>query len=431
MPSFKAALIGIIVCCCFFVPALACIWDSDTLEMERQRFPTVLEIVTGKFLRHSIEFYQWRILDRTKKLATNPDKLEFYDDLAVAYSKTGQQSKAIETILQKDKIKPDVYETYSNLGTFQFFNGQIEESIPTIEKAIKINPDAHFGREIYQKLLFEYMLSVRKDGVIPSPLDSSDRHGHGSPQGYAKFVMQHRGPSDTGKAIDQDAEIRKAIKGVLGMMTFANHEAPILLEALGDLLLVNIQAGSSYRENGDAKLLAARAYLKASNVSTGEAAKKAYRTMAQSALSMQVSNVPGQYEMTLALLESQFKREQSESDRWYAKVRASELDWIAKGENPELNFAKTYYKNPEVGVEAREEKTATVESANSAASLDKKPPASPPASRTLGLALVVLCLSASTILSVYLARKAGQRSSNRNPRRPNSRAKASGGTASS
>jgi len=35
--------------------AWACLWDSDTLQMERLRFPGVLEIITGKFVRHSQE----------------------------------------------------------------------------------------------------------------------------------------------------------------------------------------------------------------------------------------------------------------------------------------------------------------------------------------------------------------------------------------
>ena len=33
--------------------APACLWDRDTRAMERQRFPSVLEVITGKFLRHS------------------------------------------------------------------------------------------------------------------------------------------------------------------------------------------------------------------------------------------------------------------------------------------------------------------------------------------------------------------------------------------
>ena len=33
--------------------AFGCLWDYDTLLQERSRFPDTLEIITGKFLRHS------------------------------------------------------------------------------------------------------------------------------------------------------------------------------------------------------------------------------------------------------------------------------------------------------------------------------------------------------------------------------------------
>jgi tetratricopeptide (TPR) repeat protein len=184
MRKLLSPVLGIAICANIVVPALACLWDYDTLQMENQRFPEALELITGKFLRHSPEFYQWRIADRQKKLEREPQKLEYYDDLAVAYEKTGDHKKAIETILKKDKIKPDQYETSANLGTFYIFDGQLEKSVPCIEQAIAINPDAHFGREVYQKILVEYMLSKMKDGKLTLPLRSAeyepeDVHGPG------------------------------------------------------------------------------------------------------------------------------------------------------------------------------------------------------------------------------------------------------------
>ncbi|MCH1440611.1 MAG: hypothetical protein L7W43_13205, partial [Rubripirellula sp.] len=50
----------------------ACLWDRDTLVMERQRFPTALELITGKFLRHSADFYRWRVDDRRKRIEAEP-----------------------------------------------------------------------------------------------------------------------------------------------------------------------------------------------------------------------------------------------------------------------------------------------------------------------------------------------------------------------
>src|SRR5262245_47727113 len=87
-------------------PSDACLWDLDTLLMERQRFPSALELITGKFLRHSEAFYRWRIQDRLPRITADPGKLALYDDLAVAYEKTGDQGNAIAIMLIKERIQP-------------------------------------------------------------------------------------------------------------------------------------------------------------------------------------------------------------------------------------------------------------------------------------------------------------------------------------
>lgn len=144
---------GLLALALLSVPAaaLACLWDSETLKQERSRCPNALELITGKFLRHSPMFYEWRIKDRQKKLKNDPKNVSYYDDIAVSYEKLGQHDKAIETILAKEEIQPGLYETYSNLGTFYILAGDFEKGLPYIDKALAINPDAHFGREKYQK----------------------------------------------------------------------------------------------------------------------------------------------------------------------------------------------------------------------------------------------------------------------------------------
>ena len=52
-------------------------------------FPSVHELITGKFLQHSQEFYYWRVKDRTEKIQLYPDSLSLYDDLAWALNKVG------------------------------------------------------------------------------------------------------------------------------------------------------------------------------------------------------------------------------------------------------------------------------------------------------------------------------------------------------
>ena len=334
-------ILGFTVCAIIIIPAFACLWDFDTLRMETQRFPDALELITGKFLRHSPEFYQWRIIDRIKKLETDPQNLAYYDDLAVAYEKTGDHQKAIETILKKDKIKPDQYETLANLGTFYIFDNQLEKSVRCIERAIAINPDAHFGREVYQKLLVQYALSRRKDGKIPLPLSEHQR-------GYLSFDNNGFWNFLCGSAefkhvtgADIPDEHKRAVKGVLGMMKFASFDSPLLLEALGDLLLSQF---ATY----DAKQLAARAYLKASYEVKDEVARKAYRKMAEEAISLKKKE--DESKLTLNELEPEFAAELKEAESWYANVRSDEIQWINAGLNPEEQFTAKYYTEPRTTV---------------------------------------------------------------------------------
>ncbi len=321
--------------------ALACLWDYDTLKQERARFPTTLELITGKFLRHSKEFYEWRIQDRLTKLKADPSNLGYRDDLAVAYEKTGRHAEAVETILAKEKTKPGEYETYSNLGTFHILAGDFEAGLPYIDKALAINPDAHFGRERYQKWLVEYALERKRQGKIEFPLQGRPAAPVPAvPPGAGAFhaFLEQR----LGRGQLSVEEVQKAAKGVLGMMRFANHDNPLLLEALGDLLLHS-------EPHVDAKLLAARCYLKASYEVQDEAARQAYRALAERALHMQTVGPFGTSQLTLADLESEFKAELADADRWYAELKEREIGWIRDGKDADAEFDRLYAEEPVLG----------------------------------------------------------------------------------
>ena len=302
--------------------ALACNWDYDTLKMERARFPGTLELVTGKFLRHSPEFYRWRIDNRLKRLEADPANLALLDDLAVAYDKTGRHDLAIETAQRADALRPNRYETAANLGTFHFHAGRLREGLPHIGRALAVNSDAHFGREKYQKLLAEYVLE-RDKGTPPAlPLCEVGAEGQAT-HTFADFV----GTGD-------DAA---AIRGVLGMMKFGRHDSPVLLEALASLLT----RGES-NPSGDAKRLAARAYLKASYGVDDENARRQYRQLATRSLEMQLSG-----SNTIEQVEADFRAELADAEAWYADLRQRELGWIAAGTDPEAEFDKLYDAEPE------------------------------------------------------------------------------------
>ncbi|MBI5367954.1 MAG: hypothetical protein HZA54_13015 [Planctomycetes bacterium] len=336
-------------------PLAACFWDYDTLIMEQQRFPTALELITGKFLRHSPEFYAWRIQDRLRKLAADPDNLALLDDLAVAYEKSGDHAKAIDTALLQEKLAPDRYETLANLGTFRLHAGEFVPGRAAIQRAIEINPQAHFGREIYQALLVQYVLQRRPDGQLTLPLDPEERwtgreallagssgSGNQLPNqetrraGFGFFVLTERKVDWRGPGVG--AEIAAATKGVLGIMRFGSHDHPVLHEVLGDLLLTDIMS--------DAKQLAARAYLRASYAAKDESVVAVYRKLASRSLSgfrSQLAHTSDPRAMSLQEVETAFKVELADAEAWYARVRVDELTWIRDGKDPEREFATKYY----------------------------------------------------------------------------------------
>lgn len=367
---------------CLLLPAVgvACLWDYDTLKMERERFPDTLELITGKFLRHSPEFYRWRIADRLQRLEADPNNVRLLDDLAVAYDKVGEHDKAIATAERTERIQPGRYETAANLGTFLFHAGRLKDGLPHIDLALAINPNAHFGREKYQKLLVEYVLERRTmrsrwDIRFPVPLadcrlfdlDADDlRREPGVlyvkvENSFCEFIRPSNpdielaetklakmvpvlDPETAANLLSLQVTIRQtakeektaaAIKGVLGMIKFGNHRSPVLLEALGSLL-----GDESNGIEFDAKNLACRAFLKASYEVPEGPSRVAYRAMAKRALSMQWSV------NFLKEVETEFKAELADAKQWYEAVREKELAAIREGRNPEAEFDKLYEPEP-------------------------------------------------------------------------------------
>src|SRR5262249_24657815 len=109
-----------------------------------------------------------------------PEYWALLDDLAVGLSRLRKHEEAIELMRKKLKEQQDLgftgadlYSTYANWGTFlilwQIQEGfadkdkakeRISESIRLIHKAIEVKPDSHFGREIWQAVLEEYILAI-------------------------------------------------------------------------------------------------------------------------------------------------------------------------------------------------------------------------------------------------------------------------------
>lgn len=206
----------------------ACLWDSDTLASESARFPNVAAMMAGNFARHSKEFHAWRANDRLKLVEAKTAKASDYDDLAVSQHKMGDHKAAIATMMLKEKLMPGIYETYSNLGTFYIYTGELSEALVFINRALEINANAHFGREKYQKWLVLWILETRELGQAAETPISPENLMTRIPRGFASFVARKESPTKNGSPTLEYAQQSAAIRGVTGMMFFADFDNPIL-----------------------------------------------------------------------------------------------------------------------------------------------------------------------------------------------------------
>ena len=314
--------------------AHACLWDSDTLQQERSRFPSTLELIVGNFLRHSPEFYRWRVQQRQAALAAGDRRPEHYDDLGVAQDKLGNSLSAIDWMNRKEDLFPGRYETYANLGTFHIHAGNLKTGAEWIRKALELNPDAHFGREKHQLLLVEFLLEG-------SPDAKEDTSGI-APMGFARFLAQRKASQQTPAGepsaealasppewlpLDEE-ESQAAIQGIQGMMRFGHYDSPVLLEALGDLL------AEPQDQQRDACLLAARAYLRAAEKS--EQRREVLKKKAASVLEMHEG-------IELSTVQSELALEVEQAKQWFEGLAEQEKQWIADPNlDPEIEFNKLY-----------------------------------------------------------------------------------------
>ena len=348
MPARRPAGLVLLALLAGAPAAPACLWDADTLWQERRELPGVLELIVGKFPRHTDAFYEWRVQDRRKRLALHDSGVEeldaetragLYDDLAVALDKLGRRDEALAALSNKEVRVPGVgeYETAANRGTVLVHAGRLEEGLEEIDRALELNPDAHFGRERVQKLLVEYLVEKRGDaGETPLPLDpaTDPRWSGDGPDGppFAAY-LEARGVSP-----------EDGLAGVRGMLRFGGHRNPALLEALGDLLLAarRPDAGGNLASivSAPARLLAARAYLAAArSLPDDRDAAADYRARAASAL--RAARADGE-DVTVDDVAAALDREFAETGAWFEKLAEDERLWITKSPDPDRRFRQKY-----------------------------------------------------------------------------------------
>jgi tetratricopeptide (TPR) repeat protein len=194
-------------------PAFACLWDYDTIKEESLGDKEVAQVVKGELRKHSTEFYAAKVTYTRAIVEAGNAKQERYDDYAVALAKTGKLDEAIAVLADKDKKFPGEYTTEANLGTFLAMKGDTAGALDHLAKAVAINPDAHFGREIVQIQLLEYVQKLAADPTL-----DTKQTFLGSPIGEDVLITRTKRNRKVSKAIDTQ------VKGIVGLIRFGDGD---------------------------------------------------------------------------------------------------------------------------------------------------------------------------------------------------------------
>lgn len=299
-------------------PAVACLWDRDTVRDEERGLPGMKELVAGKWERHSRLYYEDRVRRMTRRIADSPADLAAYDDLAVAYEKLDDRDAAIATMLRKEGVKPGLYTTYANLGTFYLHKGELDQGIEYIRKALAINPNAHFGREEYQLRLAEFY----RDAKANPNLLQTDNFLHVDFEQRVSLGSLMRGNE---QPIEDLGLKPNVFDGVAGMIRFGTGTSAELYYVLGELLGSRGQRHAAYASFRRAVEL---------NHPRAVAIRERMRSVAR--------RVEGHKDWDDELI----TRERAEADAWVAAYQSFETDLIHAGKDPDdpANFRPFYDK---------------------------------------------------------------------------------------
>lgn len=163
--------------------AAACLWDRDTLRVEADGLPGVMEAAVGRFEREPAVYYEARLARAMGDIEKDAGDWRSWDDAIVALDKLDRCDEAVEMARQHvtnlaaagaEPSDDDRYRAQANLGTVlahRWIKARVAAEsgavIPTddlvaardaIAAAIEINPEAHFGREDWQRVALDWLI---------------------------------------------------------------------------------------------------------------------------------------------------------------------------------------------------------------------------------------------------------------------------------
>jgi tetratricopeptide (TPR) repeat protein len=326
----------------FGLPLLsyACYWDRDTIETEIRSIEgqNVIDAMIGYFERYPPLYYEMRLARVTSQLESDTHDLAAFDDAGVACDRLERFDDAIAWMARKkmilDRLPADDsdaqthrYRYHANLGTFIVHRwskkganrdaiGEVIEARNEIAKAIEINPDAHFGREKYQLMAMDWIISPPKmpeSGDLPNIL------------GWNK--------GDVGPEVDP-SEARKAVEGLTGLIRLGNAwESVDVFNALNVAMQHN-RAGFEPEFKHLQKPLAYFAYLRC--IELIESGKGSMLDGAPQGKKL-IASLPTVDGVDLDRLNGRYRELREEAEYRFKKSRSFVIETLEKGFHPDTH----------------------------------------------------------------------------------------------
>lgn len=175
---------------------------APTPDAASFRFAMVHDVIHERYPRHGAAYYAERERLAREKMTVLPRDSEaafaFTDDIAVGLDRRGRADEAIA--LMRDKLArqqalglegKELYSTYANLGEFLVAahmwamgggnaaaKARVQEGVDFTSKSLEVNPKAHFGREKWQLVAFDFLIDasqrpdlIRECDLIGNRLD--------------------------------------------------------------------------------------------------------------------------------------------------------------------------------------------------------------------------------------------------------------------
>jgi hypothetical protein len=159
------------------------------------RFAMAHDVIHERYPKHGPIWYQERERLAREKLKTIPpdsdEAFGLYDDIGTGLDRLGKPADAIPILRNKLELQQkrglngrELYTTYANLGTFIVHTNMpkaiagdsqakaaVREGIDLLKKSVEVNPEAHFGREVWQIVLAEFLLAASDHPKLMTTFD--------------------------------------------------------------------------------------------------------------------------------------------------------------------------------------------------------------------------------------------------------------------